>query len=77
MAATWEERLAAIEDLEDTIQFLEAHGRAAQGKKSTLLENSKEHLRALRAGEYDRPFAEIFVGGPGGICGSFRRGGSA
>ena len=61
MAATWEERQAAIEDLEWQIKRLED-----RGSKSLFLQNSKEHLRALRAGEYDRPFAEIFVGGPGG-----------
>jgi len=71
MRATWEERQAAIEDLEWQIKRLED-----RGSKSLFLQSLKEDLRALRAGEYDRPFAEIFVGGPGGICGSFRRGGS-
>ena len=72
MRATWEERQAAIEDLEWQIKRLED-----RGSKSLFLQSLEEDLRALRAGEYDRPFAEIFVGGPGGICGSFRRGGSA
>jgi|TARA_B100001964_G_C13723177_1_gene375500 hypothetical protein len=61
MAATPEERQAAIKELERLIKRAED-----RGSKSVLLQNSKEHLRALRAGDYDRSFADIFVSGPGG-----------
>ena len=60
MAATWEERQAAIQDLEWRIKRLEA-----KGSKSLYLRSLHERLRGLKDGTFDRSFGDIYVSGPG------------
>ena len=60
MGATWEERQAAIQDLERRIKRLEG-----KGSKSLFLRSLKERLRGLRDGTFDRSFGDIYASGPG------------
>ena len=60
MAATWEERQAAIQELERQVKRLEA-----RGSKSLYLRSLHERLRGLRDGTFDRSFGDIYVSGPG------------
>ena len=60
MAATWEERQAAIQDLERRIKRLEG-----KGSKSLFLRSLKERLRQLKDGTFDRSFGDIYASGPG------------
>ena len=60
MAVTWEERQAAIQELERQIKRV-----VARGSKSLFLRSLHERLRGLNDGTFDRFFGDIYVSGPG------------